>query len=155
MPYLNPAFDGHSTESAKIEEGRFDSTERLAQISMVEGGPIIAEAYVIYLDATGKSKKKSRGESKEDKKQKNQEARRLAKKNQKNGEMPEGGDDLDDARDSDDSHGSEINGMKQPVTIAADGRSVTAKIPAEVQGYRFMVIDSNRFLQYSELQLAK
>ena len=155
VPYLNPAFDGHSTDSAKIEEGRFDSTVRLAQISMMEGGPSIVEAYVIYLDGTGKSKKKRRGESKEDKKQKNREARRLAKGNQKNGEKPEGGDDLEDSGDPVDSHGSEINGMKQPVTIAADGRSVTAKIPAEVQAYRFLIIDSNRFLQYSELQLTK
>ena len=122
---------------------------------MMEGGPSIVEAYVIYLDGTGKSKKKRRGESKEDKKQKNREARRLAKGNQKNGEKPEGGDDLEDSGDPVDSHGSEINGMKQPVTIAADGRSVTAKIPAEVQAYRFLIIDSNRFLQYSELQLTK
>ena len=37
--------------------------------------------------------------------------------------------------------------MKQSVTIATDGRSVTAKIPAEIQAYRF--------LQYSELQLLR
>ena len=156
LPYLNPAYRDHDTEPAKLKETAFESTERLAKISFANGGPNIAEAYVIYQSGAAKSKnkKKGRGESKADSKQKKREARKLARRNQNSSEKP-----VDDASenvvDSDDNHGSEINGMKQPVMIATDGQSLTAKIPAEVKAYRFMIIDSNNFLQYSDIQMAK
>ena len=156
LPYLNPAYRDHDTEPAKLKETAFESTERLAKISFANGGPNIAEAYVIYQSGAAKSKnkKKGRGESKAESKQKKREARKLARRNQNSSEKP-----VDDASenvvDSDDNHGSEINGMKQPVMIATDGQSLTAKIPAEVKAYRFMIIDSNNFLQYSDIQMAK
>ena len=156
LPYLNPAYNERDTEPAKLKEAGFDSAERLAKISITNGGPNIAEAYVIYQSGAAKSKnrKKGRGESKADSKQKKREARKLARQSQKSSEKPADGAS-ESALDSDDKHGSEINGMKQPVTIATDGQSLTAKIPAEVKAYRFLIIDSNNFLQYSDLQMAK
>ena len=49
MPYLNPAFEGNDTEFAKIANAEFDSTKRLAQLSIESNGPGIAEAYVCLL----------------------------------------------------------------------------------------------------------
>ncbi len=156
LPYLNPAFEGNDQTSAKIEKIEFDAAERLAQISINGDGPNIAEAYVIYQSGAGKPKKtkKGRGEPKVDKKKQNREARRMARKKEKSGENS-GDQEPENVVDSNDGHGSEINGMKQPVEIAEGGRSVAVTIPAEANAYRFLLIDSSRFLQYSDLQMAK
>ena len=102
-----------------------------------------------------KKKKGGRGEPKVDKKQEKREARRLARRAAKKGEKPTGDKEPEDAPTAKHEHGSEIIGMKQPVKISDDGQSVSANIPAEVNAYRFLLIDSNRFLQYTDMQMTK
>ena len=159
LPYLNPAYEGKEQESAKIANAEFHSANRLAQISLQSDGPNIVEAYVIYQSGVAKPEKKKkkggRGEPEVDKKQEKREARRLARRAAKKGEKPTGDKEPEDAPTAKHEHGSEINGMKQPVKISDDGQSVSANIPAEVNAYRFLLIDSNRFLQYSDMQMTK
>ena len=158
LPYLNPAYADHDKESAKIAKEKFDSTKRLAQISIESGGPGIAEAYVIYQSGVAKSKtkkKKTDADSGMDKKEQRREARRLERRNKANGDSSGGDSQTASVPEAVGGHGSAINGMKQPVTIAANGQSVSVEIPAEVKAYRFILIDSNRFLQYGDMQLAK
>jgi len=113
---------------------------------------------VIYqsgVPKTKKKKKKKGDDSGMSKKEQRREARRLERKNKSNGDVSESESQTESAPEPDNRHGSEINGMKQPVTIAGNGQSVSVEIPAEVKAYRFILIDSNRFLQYSDMQMAK
>lgn len=50
---------------------------------------------------------------------------------------------------------SPATGIKMPAVISEDGRSVTAAIPEGVAAYRFIVIDSNNFQTYSDVEHAK
>ena len=44
-----------------------------------------------------------------------------------------------------------LPGMREPVPISADGRSISATIPENISAFCFMLIDENNFLQYSEI----
>ena len=48
-----------------------------------------------------------------------------------------------------------IPGMRLPATISADGSSVSAVIPSSIDGYCFMLIDENGFMQFSDVSTAK
>ncbi|MCH6258696.1 sulfatase [Puniceicoccaceae bacterium K14] len=48
-----------------------------------------------------------------------------------------------------------IPGMRLPATVSADGSSVSAVIPANIDGYCFMLVDENGFMQYSNVAAAK
>ncbi|MDF7826656.1 sulfatase [Pontiellaceae bacterium B12227] len=49
--------------------------------------------------------------------------------------------------------GTEVFGMKRPATIGADGCTVSATIPEGIPAVRFLLIDTNDFQTYSEVQL--
>ena len=148
LPYLNPAYQDNDKDSAKIDNASFDAADRLAEISVDVDGPAIKEAYVIYQSGEAKPKGKRKRQTKEERR-----AERAAeKKRKKNGKGAASGQMTEPAVGS---HGEEQTGMKQPVTIASDGHSISAKIPAGVNAYRFLLIDGNHFLQYSDLQTAK
>ncbi len=48
-----------------------------------------------------------------------------------------------------------IPGMRRPATVSADGSSVSATIPAGIEGYCFMLVDTNGFLQYTDVVATK
>ena len=150
LPYLNPAYKDNDKDSAKIDNSSFDAEDRLAEISVDAGGPAIKEAYVIFQG--GEAKPQPKGKRKRQTKEERRAERAAEKKRKKNGEGAASGQKTEPAADS---HGEEQTGMKQPVTIASDGHSISAKIPAGVNTYRFLLIDGNHFLQYSDLQTAK
>ncbi len=104
---------------------------------------------MIYQNEPGKSKKKSKSKAKTKAKR---VAERAAERRKQKGNAPVGSKKAEQPTET---HGTKLTGMKQPVAIAGDGLSVSAKIPAEVAAYRFMLIDNNGFLQYSEVQTAK
>jgi len=143
MPYLNPAYQDHDKDSASIASSSFRPADRLAKMSVADGGPAIKEAYVIYQGDTAKPKRKTK---------KQRVAERAAERKRKSGK---GAASTEKVEENAGDHSPELTGMKQPVAIAADGHSVTATIPAEVKSYRFLLIDSNNFLQYSKAQTAK
>ncbi len=149
MPYLNPAYKDHEKDPATIAELNFEATDREAKVSVGSGGPGIKEAYVIYQNEPGKSKKKSKSKAKTKAKR---VAERAAERRKQKGNAPVGSKKAEQPTET---HGTKLTGMKQPVAIAGDGLSVSAKIPAEVAAYRFMLIDNNGFLQYSEVQTSK
>ena len=149
MPYLNPAYKDHDKDPATIASLDFESTQRQAKFSVDGGGPAIKEAFVIYQNEPGELKKESRSKVKM---KEERRAERAAENRNQNGNDPTS---VNEVEQSATAHGSKLTGMKQPVTVAADGLSVTANIPAEVAAYRFMLIDNNGFLQYSEVQTAK
>ena len=43
-----------------------------------------------------------------------------------------------------------LPGMKVPAAISTDGHSISAVIPENIPAFRFLLIDANGFLQYSE-----
>ena len=154
LPYLNPAYKDHEKDPASIASSNFEAAYRRAKISVVDGGgPAIKEAYVIYQNEPGKSEKKSRSKAKKTKEE--IVAERAAERRKQKGKDPASSKKPEEVEQPANSHDTKLLGMKQPVTIAADGHSVTANIPAEVAAYRFMLIDNNGFLQYSEVQRAK
>jgi arylsulfatase A-like enzyme len=48
-----------------------------------------------------------------------------------------------------------ISGMRLPATVSKDGVNVSATIPASIEAYCFMLIDSNGFMQYTDVVAAK
>ncbi len=146
IPYLNPAYKAHEKDPASVAKLNFEAADRKAMVS-VGSGPAIKEAYVIYQNEPGKSEKKSRSKAK-------RFAQRADERRKQIGKNPASSKKVEDVEQPAKLHGTKLLGMKQPVTIATDGLSVTAKIPAEVAAYRFMLIDNNGFLQYSEVQTA-
>ena len=108
---------------------------------------------MIYQNEPGKPEKKLRSKVKKSKEER--VAERVAERRKQKGKDPTSSKKAEEVKQPAKSHGTELNGMKQPVTIAADGHTITAKIPAGVAAYRFMLIDNNGFLQYSEVQTSK
>ncbi|MGZ0708859.1 sulfatase [Coraliomargarita sp. W4R53] len=50
---------------------------------------------------------------------------------------------------------AKLPGMRAPANLSSDGYSVSAKIPAEIPAYCFVIIDTNGYLHYSEVVSAK
>lgn len=48
-----------------------------------------------------------------------------------------------------------LPGMKAPAKIDSEGKSVSASIPENIEHFRFMIIDTNNYLQYSDIILTK
>eukprot|EP00903_Cladosiphon_okamuranus_P003956 g3954.t1 len=48
-----------------------------------------------------------------------------------------------------------IPGMRMPAELSEDGRSVSAVIPESIEGYTFMLVDENGFMQYSKVASAE
>ena len=46
-------------------------------------------------------------------------------------------------------------GMKMPVTISSSGKMVSARIPAGIEAYCFLIIDENNYQTFSDIQLAQ
>ncbi|QDT07238.1 Arylsulfatase [Rubripirellula lacrimiformis] len=134
LPYLNPAYRGKEQASARIASSSFNASDRRATLAVENTGPAIKQAYVIYGGETTHSNQAQ--------KRKKQLERRM----QRRGETSQATDDV---------AGPELLGMKYPATIDPDTHSVSAVIPQRVQAYRFLFVDSNRYLHHSDVQLAK
>ncbi|MBK1855500.1 sulfatase [Verrucomicrobiaceae bacterium 5K15] len=124
-PYLNPNYAEKTLPVAELGKVSFKANTRMARVNVKPDGPTIQQAYVIYCDAPVEGKKKG------------------AKKKGRRSRQEKVPEDV------------AIPGMRSPANLLKEGKSANAKIPENIEYYRFMVIDSNNYAQYSEILQAK
>ena len=124
-PYLNPNYQAKKLPVANLGKVGYKISTRMARLSVKPDGPLIKQAYVIYSDAPVKGKKKGG-------KKKGRRSRQ------------------DKVTDE-----TALPGMRAPANLLKNGASINAKIPENIEYYRFMIIDANNYVQYSEVTSAK